>query len=65
MDASRPAGFSTFPQMQGIHVESGISQFLRLCARRIASTKSPMKIAVLAHFCGYRSANTKWRLLGQ
>ena len=37
-----PGDFSAFPQMQGVHVELGISQFLRLSAKRLASTKSPM-----------------------
>ena len=41
--------FSAFPQMQGIQVESGISQFLRLCAKRMASIKSPMASLALAH----------------
>src|SRR4029077_4413423 len=35
--------------MQGIHVEPGTSQFLRLWAKRIAITRRPIKIAVLIH----------------
>jgi hypothetical protein len=35
--------------MQGIQVEPGISQFLRLCANRIAIRRNPISSAVLAH----------------
>jgi hypothetical protein len=35
--------------MQGIQVEPGISQFLRLWAKRIASTRRPTIIAVRSH----------------
>ena len=40
-DGFPPGGFSAFPQMR-LYVELGISQFLRLSAKRLASTKSPM-----------------------
>ena len=40
---------SGVPQMQGIQVEPGISQFLRLWAKTIASTRRPTIIAVRSH----------------
>ena len=45
--------------MQGIQDEPGISQFLRLWAKRIANTRSPIRSAVLAQSLRFIAAKNQ------